>query len=196
MLSASSLHFTRNDFGKIIDRSWLILCSVGNTQTATNINLINFIAVGFLDASSKFNNYFDCFAKRMERKDLRPNMHVQPRKMNVWCFECIFNALKSEIFAHSKTKLRILTACANIFVSISLNAGSNAHVYFLSHAQFLGNSRNTRKLNARINHNATNPCFNSFLKFLRGFIITMHKHFFHRKTNSTSYRKFATTGNV
>ena len=130
-LSAILLHGRGDHFSKFIDRRGVLFGGVGDTQTAAHIDLAHFDAVVALNARREFDDDLDGLVERMQREDLRANVHVEAHKIHVRKLKDVGYAVEREIFAHGKAELRVFATRADIFVRVGLDTWRDAHVDIL-----------------------------------------------------------------
>ena len=196
VVRAEVAHGAYGAFGKFIDARRTIVGRVSNAQAAAHIQLLRYKAVLLLHAQHELRHDLHRFAKRRKRENLGANMAMKTQQTHVFRGQNIAHAVEREIVFHSEAELGVLATRADVFVRIGLYTRRYAHEHILHLAQARRNFVHARKLNATIQHNATDPCGNGFFQLARRFIVAVHNHVFHGEAHRLSARQLAATGNI
>ena len=123
-------------------------------------------------------------------------MAVEAQQTHIFRSQNIAHAVERKVVFHGEAELGILATGANVLVRICLYTRRYAHEHVLHLAQARRNLIHARKLNAAIQHNATNPRGNGFFQLARRFIVAVHDHVFHGEAHRLSTRQLAAARNI
>ena len=156
-----------------------MLGQIRDAEAAAQVELGDLVAVGVADAGHELHHDRRRLAEGVQREDLRTDVAVQAHQAHVLSGQHVADALEGEVLAHGEAELRVLATGADVLVGVGLNAGGDAHVHVLHHAEAPGDLVHAGQLDAGIKHDAPHAGGDGLFQLVGRLVVAVDEHALH-----------------